>query len=100
MSNENDMRFLTRQEFANHYNQLKPGLGDPDSPLWIPDPEGNTCRFFIRVPKPVGANDDYHSWCERHLDGLVRCFSSSEDAGEWWGFTNKDDIVMWTLKWG
>ena len=100
MSSETEMRFLTRQEFANHYNRLKPGLGNPDSPLWQAEHNCSPCRFFIRLHKPVDYEymPDFHDWCERVLDGEVRCFSSGEN-GEWWGFTNKDDIVIWTLKW-
>ena len=92
---------LTRDEFAHTFNTLKEGLGNEDSPLWIPD-DNLPSEWFVCV-KPIGVHRfkfDYYNWCNSALRGQVRCYSSaSEDQKEWWGFTNKDDIVVWMLKW-
>jgi len=49
--------------------------------------------------------DDYSSkkryfwdWCEQHLQGAIYVYSES-DTEQWWGFANKDDIFLWSLKW-
>ena len=94
---------LSREEFCQHFNSLKEGLGNVGSPLWIPDEgEDKLSSWFVCV-KPIGVHRfkfDYYDWCNKTLKGQVRCFSSSNDEKqEWWGFTNKEDIVVWTLKW-
>ena len=92
---------LSRQEFSQHFNDLKAGLGYEDSPLWIPD-EDTPSEWFVCV-KPIGVHRfkfQYYDWCNNTLKGRVRCYSSNdEDKQEWWGFTVKEDIVLWTLKW-
>lgn len=94
---------LTRKEFAHTFNALQEGLGNDASPLWIPD-EGQTLpsQWFVCV-KPIGVHrfkSDYYQWCNSTLKGQVRCYStSSDDQKEWWGFTNREDIVVWSLKW-
>jgi hypothetical protein len=95
------MNMLTRQEFADHFNALDNRLAVPDSPLWIPD-DDTPSEWFVCV-KPIGVHRfkfSYYDWCNKTLKGQVRCYSSSsEDQQEWWGFTHKEDIVLWTLKW-
>lgn len=94
---------LDRQEFAQTFNTIQQGLGDSDSPLWIPEEEsGSPSQWFVCV-NPIGVHRfkfDYYAWCNKTLKGRVRCYSSdSDNKKEWWGFTNKEDIVLWTLKW-
>lgn len=95
---------LSREEFAHHFNALRDGLGDSKSPLWIPDQvdAGGPSQWFVCV-EPLGVNGykfEYYNWCTTTLKGRVRCYSSdSDDKKEWWGFTDKQDIVLWTLKW-
>ena len=93
---------LTRAEFARHFNSLDPRLGGPDSPLWISDEGGTDSQWFVCV-EPIGVHRfkfDYYDWCNKSLKGRVRCYSSDDDnKQEWWGFTVKEDIVLWTLKW-
>lgn len=69
-------------------------------------------KWFVCIPKPVfrpnlfsNPNPSYHrekraywKWCDSHLKGKILCYSSSETA-EWWGFTERGDIFIWTLKW-
>lgn len=54
-----DMNLLTRSQFRQHFNNLKQGLGDWDSPLWIPEQVAlnKKSRHFISIP-PV-PEDDY-----------------------------------------
>jgi hypothetical protein len=92
---------LSREEFSHHFNALKEGLGNKDSPLWIPD-DFEPSEWFVCV-EPIGVHrfkSSYYDWCNKTLKGPVRCYSSdSDDKKEWWGFTNKEDIVLWMLKW-
>lgn len=103
----------TRQQFADMWNEEKPGLGDKESPLWFPeqswsdlDDDGPlTCEWFVCVnPMRLGRERDkkdmFWEWCSKNLIGRCRCFSSNYGGKEeWWGFTNKDDITIWMLKW-
>lgn len=93
---------LSRQEFAHTFNALKEGLGNDDSPLWIPEENNNPSQWFVCV-NPIGVHrfkQDYYQWCNSTLKGQVLCYSSDrDDKKEWWGFTDMDDIVVWSLKW-
>ena len=93
---------LSREEFVHTFNALQEGLGNDNSPLWIPEENEGQSSWFVCV-KPIGAHRfkwEYWNWCNTTLRGQVRCYSSDpDDKKEWWGFTNKDDIVVWTLKW-
>ena len=94
---------LNRQEFADYFDVLKQGLGSSDSPLWIPEEGTDPSNWFVCV-KPIGVKRfkfSYWAWCNKTLTGKVRCYSSTGNDGqeEWWGFTNKEDIVPWMLKW-
>lgn len=100
-----DMIF-TRKEFADVFNNIKDGLGKANSGLWIPEQSGKyRCEWFICVKPVTGWRnsteyDEYWDWCRDNMKGHVRCFSSdTEGQKEWWGFGNKDDIVMWMLRW-
>ena len=103
---------LSREQFAQMFEEVKPGLGLPSSPLWIPE-EGLDdyphvrCEWFVCVrPKIRHVYDPveksvYWSWCQNNLNGHVRCFSSNtEGREEWWGFTDANDVALWLLKWG
>ena len=93
---------LTRAQFVDYFNNLGAGLGNDDSPLWIPEESGDRCEMFVCV-KPIGVSRfkwAYYNWCNTTLKGKVFCYSSDPDnQKEWWGFTNRDDIVLWMLKW-
>jgi hypothetical protein len=64
-------------------------------PLLVPEHDGNLSQWFICI-KPLWPN--YSHEYNKDYKGSVRCYSRSENA-EWWGFTNKDDIVQWVLRW-
>lgn len=101
----------TRQQFADMWNEEKPGLGDEDSPLWVPehnwtgmDEDGPLrCVWFVCI-KPLGmwdrstSKEKFWHWCTENLIGRCRCFSSAGQE-EWWGFTDKDDLVLFILRW-
>jgi hypothetical protein len=96
---------LTRKEFKNYFNKKFDIVGD-NHPLWIPDHDlAEPCQYFVNFPIPTsqhvwrgGEKSEFWLWCDTNLYGETRCFSSSDNS-EWWGFTTKDDIVMFVLKW-
>ena len=101
---------LNRKEFIAKFNEIMRNHGDvehDDHPLWIPEffePNIRTvCNWFIMV-KPVdirgSTKEKFWAWCNEILNGELLCYSSSSDEQEeWWGFTCKDDIMIWVLKW-
>jgi hypothetical protein len=102
---------LTRKQFRQHWNKVRPGLGDEDSALWIPEiHHDKKCRWFVST-KPIHAWDEfiqeghpenrkqhYWAWYHQHCRGQVMCYSSSETE-EWWGFSHRADVAWWLLKW-
>ena len=99
------MEILSRNEFKDAMGMIfqSEKLGG-DHPIWIPEKEFEPevkCIKFLRT-KPIKrwetTKEDYWAWCNEVLHGEARCFSSG-DEDEWWGFTDPDDIVIWTLKW-
>lgn len=50
--------------------------------------------IFLLYPK----SKKFWDWCDKHCQGAVYCYSES-DTEQWWGFENKDDIILWSLKW-
>lgn len=95
---------LTRQEFTNHFRKLDPRLGQDHSPLWEPENVTKTrSQWFVCIKPIVGIRWDketYWKWCHENLQGKTCCYSS-DDVGqeEWWGFEDRNDIIIWTLKW-
>ena len=103
---------LTRKQFAQHWEEIKDGLGDNDSVLWeIERSRGYRCRWFVCVKPlhdwdefidedhPFTRKQEYWRWCHRHCRGKVLCYSTNSKDEEWWGFTVYEDIVPWLLKW-
>lgn len=99
----------TRKEFKNWICALfpdHPAMANKESAVWIPEESGKVkCQWFVAVP-PVHAGHSsnfrqgYWDWCNQHLKGHVRCFMRNPDNNEeWWGFTDRNDIVLWVLKW-
>ncbi len=95
----------SRQQFADMWNEEKPGLGEVESPLWIPEHSVGPvkCEWFVCV-KPLSAirtsKELFWDWCEENLKGQCRCFSSDfMRRSEWWGFTHEEDVPIWMLKW-
>lgn len=111
------MKILTRKEFSDLFNTYKQGLGDTNSPLWLPEQSdmiGHVKKikseWFICVnpiPERHGTltslnsiDLNYHAWCWQHCKGRVLCYSSDTDNDEeWYGFTVEDDIPLWLLRW-
>lgn len=98
---------LDREQFVDHFNQQQPGLGKSNSPLWEPEKYTKIANEWFVCVKPIlsepsrGENrHDYYKWCEKNLKSNPLCYSSNdEDEQEWWGFKNREDIVIWTLRW-
>ena len=60
----------------------------------------HTISFNYPVEPTKEHKINYYNWCDKTLKGRVRCYSSDSDNDrEWWGFTEQEDIVLWTLKW-
>lgn len=96
---------INREQFAEMWDEEKPGLGGPESPLWSPEESFGPvrCEWFVCV-KPISAvrhsKELFWAWCNQNLQGQCRCFSSNhEGREEWWGFTDQNDAVIWLLKW-
>ena len=98
---------LDRQQFADHMESSMPGMGDRQSPLWIPEQQhGTRFKWFLRIDMANFPHDDSQFWQFAHncLGGKIGCFSTGMDTvtGEswhWWGFTHKDDIPVFVLRW-
>ncbi len=85
------MNLLTRAQFRKKFNKET-----DDRILWLPERAASiTCHWFVNLK--VNCPSDYWDWCNNNLKGHVRCFSSGDEE-EWWGFTNKDDISLWVLR--
>lgn len=99
------MEIVSRKEFKDVMLMTFPAKKlDSKHPLWIPEkdfaPKVKCIKFVRTNPvKLVRENkDEYWRWCNETLNGTVRCFTSG-DEDEWWGFTDPDDVVIWTLRW-
>lgn len=86
---------LTRSQFIDIWDDVHSTAGGP---LWAyEDHIGVKCKWFIQTgPIP----NSVWKWCKDHCRGTVICFSSDLTTGdEWWGFTDKNDIAWWILRW-
>lgn len=93
---------LNRKQFREHWNKVRPGLGDEDSGLWLPEQHhGKKSRWFVSV-RPIPAQDedlyDFWQWCYKNCRGSIMCYSASVTE-EWWGFSHRADVAWWMLKW-
>ena len=98
----------TRSEFKQWIETMFPekSMSSDKSAVWIPEHDltQTKCGWFVTV-KPVRASTgtskpEYWTWCNKNLQGHVRCFwSNSDDGEEIWGFTDRNDIHWWMLKW-
>jgi len=71
-------------------------------PFLNPDHTKPPAHWFINT-KPIDLNEGrkgtFFNWCKENLKGSIFCYYS-QGLEEWWGFTEKDDISVWLLKWG
>jgi hypothetical protein len=103
----------SRSEFKKILNSWKKGLGSENGPVWEGEKHAKVkCDWFVKII-PITDNfhvdnnkDNYWQWCNDTLTGKLLCISTTgnvavnvADRQEWWGFTNKDDIPIWLLKW-
>jgi hypothetical protein len=95
---------INRKQFRQLFNNKRNGLGDWDSPLWLPEQYNNhePSRWFVNI-RPLNHQNfktEFWAWANETCRGQVLCYSSSnEKQEEWWGFTHRDDIVLFLLKW-
>jgi hypothetical protein len=88
---------LTRAEFVEYWNRHPLGLGQPDSALWVYERHrGISSQWFVHVG--ISQGPDYDAWCDAHCQGTVLCYSD-DGQKQWYGFTDRNDIVFWLLKW-
>lgn len=98
------MNVLTRQEYIDYWNERDPDLVEPDGVMWFWEAEsGIESKWFfwsdtVAYNHIIKDRDYFWRWCDQNLQGSVTCYSSGRE-GEWWGFTDRDDIVLWVLKW-
>lgn len=107
---------ITREEFIAWWDNMVPEnpADREDHPLWIPEhswqytglegalPPSTPSQWFVKHLDCGIITPDYWSWCDANLKGTVRCYmlDTHEDGDwAWWGFTDRDDIVLWMLKW-
>ena len=98
---------FTRKEFAHYFNAMRDGMGNDNSPLWVPEADTGPLEWFVCV-KPLALQREAHEvtkevywdWCDTNLKGKTRCYSTDyQDKKEWWGFSDKSDIPYWMLRW-
>ena len=92
---------LDRQQFIDYWNNRKPGLGGPDSAVWIAERHrGFESQCFVSIHKSTKTTSltGYWDWCNSTLSGRLLCYSSSSEC-EWWGFENPADAIIWSLRW-
>lgn len=82
----------SREEFSSLFPDVD------DSIIFIPETIYNVKTYNFVCIKPIPLEDDWFTWIEENCDGKVMCFSSNEKE-EWWGFTNRDDIFLFLLRW-
>lgn len=92
---------LSREEFIDYIKSEKGVDVGPESALWIPEEVEPVAHFvrFVCVFIPINEVDNFFAWCKENLKGEVRCFSSDASDEEWWGFTDPDDVLIWSLRW-
>lgn len=94
---------VDRAQFTSIFDKIfedKGGIDDAHI-LWEVERTQNIkCKYFV-CATPINVDySKYWDWCNSTLNGNAVCFSSnSEDNEEWWGFTDKEDIIIWMLRW-
>lgn len=98
------MTAVTRKQFVEHWNAVKPGLGDADSGMWAYERQyGLHSLWFISV-KPIRLalygpkQKEFWAWCKQYCPTGVSCYSASDEE-EWWGFVDREEIMLWLLRW-
>jgi hypothetical protein len=94
---------LSRQEFIDHLNIEFPGedFGQVSHPVWSYELYAPVkSNWFIKT-QVVEKSASWDGWTFKGQKGTVLCYISDNTADEeWWGFSDKDDIVFWLLKFG
>jgi hypothetical protein len=97
---------LTRKQFKQHWESIKPGIASSQGALWAYE---RSCpqkgQWFICIrPLELRRNESeriaYWQWCNSKCTGQILCYSTDyENQEEWWGFSRREDIVLWFLRW-
>lgn len=78
------------------------GIEVGNSQRWLPAPK---CGWFVKTQLNLDVVSDisgeHGQWVAQHCKGKVVKYRTDYDRKLcWWGFTNPDDILLWTLRWG
>lgn len=103
------IRIYTRFEFGKWLNLRDKRLGRRDCVAWSCEPKRHPSLWFVNVP-PINLTNngmrhhdlhrEYWVWCSENLRGRVMgYYCDYENQIEWWGFTHKEDILFWLLRW-
>jgi hypothetical protein len=96
------MTVRSRQQFVDYWNNINPGLGDPDSGLWAYERDiGPLCQWFLFI-KPIkvsiSTKQIFWDWCKQYCPSGVSCYSASDEE-ETWGFVSKQEMTWFILRW-
>lgn len=97
------VRVLSREEFIGHFNQfIYPDVIDIKHCIWEAENNHSSkplCQYFVNITPIEEDMKIYWDWVETNMRGKTTCYSSDGEYEEWWGFTDKYDIVLWSLRW-
>lgn len=90
------MEPITRAEYFNAVpSSYLPFLVQAEHDL----PFGVQCMWFVQSQWHPNRDEHYWLWCTNNLKGYIRQYPPIHDTEAWWGFTDKQDVVWWLLKW-
>ena len=90
------MEPITRAEYFSKVDSLHlPTLIAVEHDL----PNGIQCNWFVSTTYRPNREETFWVWCTNNLKGYIRQYPPIHDTEAWWGFTDKQDVVWWLLKW-
>lgn len=102
-------RIYTRFEFSKWLNLRDKRLGGKNCVAWSCEPKKHPSLWFVNV-RPIAMQSDntrnwdlhreYWNWCSKNVNGrILGYYCDTDNQIEWWGFTHKEDILPWLLRW-
>jgi hypothetical protein len=67
-------------------------------------PKYKKCSWFVHTKIWLSRSwaqdqEDFWSWVTKNCSGIVMCYVSSSEDGDWWGFQYKNDATLFKLSW-
>ena len=91
---------LERDKFCKYVERYTNIETEDNSPLWIPEQSsGIKSNYFLICPTFNHPTAGFWEWNDTKLIGQVRCYYLDHGGDTWWGFTEKDDITLFLLRW-